>query len=511
MSSSSSSGSETDSDEDTVSSLEIEDFKDDSGRWSDEVSSSEDSSSSDEDSTDVTSEESSFNNKKGKVTLESESSASSDSFESDSSESSEESKPKLKSAMKKTAAIVSDSEDSSDESERKVKSAMKKPALKKPAIKSNSSDDSDRHVKSAAKKPATKSALKKTVIESSDSDDSSNESEPKTKSAMKKTPAKSEKKQSSADKSSPNGSHSKSRSSDLKKPAVKQATKKIIVNESDSESSDESEPKSTIKKSSSKQSRKDSNELAPPGISEDAYKRFFSKPVELSPEKESTRIVSNEPSLAHSQLMIKHVEDEVKKRRDELNSSQHSLKSCENIIHGMNKDLLGSMDDIDDTVIGDISIEDESKNYKDFPKRPRSEMAVLRDKREMRLAKVRERIRAKEQAKERESDTKKMKEFESKINGGAGLDMSENARRERAYGWYTRMAMPSKDDMKQRVAGMPASSGVRVEDVDLLPWSVSGRMVNVAKMQKYINEGFKKKIAPRPRRPIKPDSDSESS
>ena len=488
---SSSSGSdETDSDEETVSSLEIGDFEDASGGWSEEVSSSEaGSSSEEEDSSDGTSEESSFNNRKGRATLESDSSSSSGDFESDSDESSGNSepnskpaikipvvqptmkKPAVKSVVKKPAVDESESDDSSsDESEPKVKSPMKKPV-----------------VQLAMKKPEIKSAMKKPAKEDSDSDDSSSdESEPKVKSALKNSLVKSAIKQPAV-------------KSAMKKSVPKSATKKST--ESDSDASSKPKPKSASKKPVVKPAKKKSDDIAPPGISKDAYKRFFSKPVELSPEKQSSRVVSNEPSINHSKMMIKHVNDEMKKRLDELNSSQHSLRSCEDLIQGMKKDLLGSMDDIDDTIVGDISIQDESKKYKDLPGRPRSEMAVLRDKREMRLAKVRERIRAKEQAKELESDSKKFQEFESKINGRVGFDMSENACRERAYGWYTRMAMPPKDEMKQRIAGMSASSGVRVEDVDLLPWSASNRMVNVAKMQRFINEGFKKKIGPR--RPMK--------
>jgi hypothetical protein len=90
--------------------------------------------------------------------------------------------------------------------------------------------------------------------------------------------------------------------------------------------------------------------------------------------------------------------------------------------------------------------------------------------------------------------------------------MSDDARRDRAYAWYTRMSMPARDDMKERVDEMRASAGIGVEDVDLLPWGASGKRVNVAKMQQFINAGFKKKVTCKKKAAAAPaaaDSDSD--
>jgi hypothetical protein len=87
---------------------------------------------------------------------------------------------------------------------------------------------------------------------------------------------------------------------------------------------------------------------------------------------------------------------------------------------------------------------------------------------------------------------------------GPTLDMSDDARRERCYSWYTRMAMPSREDMKTRLKDMPSSTtGVTPDDVDLLPWNDKGSIVNVGKMQRFINAGFKSKFTSR--RGKKPD------
>lgn len=122
--------------------------------------------------------------------------------------------------------------------------------------------------------------------------------------------------------------------------------------------------------------------------------------------------------------------------------------------------------------------------------------------REMRLAKARERI---EKKKEEEAKKQEQKIIEERNNAGK-LDMSKAARVERAYSWYTRMAMPTREKMKQRVEFMPASSGVTPDDVDLLPWNARGTFVSVAAMMRMnrtaSNSGNKAKNSD--------DSDSDS-
>jgi hypothetical protein len=95
---------------------------------------------------------------------------------------------------------------------------------------------------------------------------------------------------------------------------------------------------------------------------------------------------------------------------------------------------------------------------------------------------------AKEEAERREKEEAELA-LESKATI---LDMSEDARRLRAHTWYSRMGMPSRKIMKERVDMMPFSVCVSVEDVDLLIWNYNCEMVNVGKMQKFINAGFKK-------------------
>jgi hypothetical protein len=104
--------------------------------------------------------------------------------------------------------------------------------------------------------------------------------------------------------------------------------------------------------------------------------------------------------------------------------------------------------------------------------------------REMRLAKARDRIEKKKEEQEAKAAEDKMKEQPQK------LDMSKSGRVERAYSWYTRMAMPNRDKMKERVQFMPASAGVTPDDVDLLPWNARGTFVSVAAMMRMNRTGF---------------------
>lgn len=98
--------------------------------------------------------------------------------------------------------------------------------------------------------------------------------------------------------------------------------------------------------------------------------------------------------------------------------------------------------------------------------------------REERLERAKERIEKENEEKEQ----KERKEKNAKMN--VAHDTSEKARIERAYTWYTRMAMPSREKMKERIALMSSTTGVTEEDVDLLPWNARGTFVSVATMMK---------------------------
>lgn len=101
-----------------------------------------------------------------------------------------------------------------------------------------------------------------------------------------------------------------------------------------------------------------------------------------------------------------------------------------------------------------------------------------------RLQRARERIARDKtlvQEKEKQAEEKRKQE-EAKQKE---FDMSEEARRDRIYQWYSRCGQPNRKELKRRVAAIKHKEGVTVEDVDLLPWNFNGSMINVSKMLEY--------------------------
>ena len=108
-----------------------------------------------------------------------------------------------------------------------------------------------------------------------------------------------------------------------------------------------------------------------------------------------------------------------------------------------------------------------------------------RQERAARLEKAKERIRLQEQDKKDEAETqRKMKALKATPKKTAA---SEYDRRERAYQWYTRCGMITKEKLKIRIKTIPHCD-ITNEDIDLLPWMTGDRIVNVAKMMQYARE-----------------------
>jgi hypothetical protein len=99
----------------------------------------------------------------------------------------------------------------------------------------------------------------------------------------------------------------------------------------------------------------------------------------------------------------------------------------------------------------------------------------------VRLARARQRIEKEKALAKRQEEEENIRQ--AKANKPAELDMSEAARRDRAYQWYSRCGQPNRKDLKRRIAVMKKSdAGVSTEDVDLLPWNFNGSLINVSKM-----------------------------
>jgi hypothetical protein len=78
---------------------------------------------------------------------------------------------------------------------------------------------------------------------------------------------------------------------------------------------------------------------------------------------------------------------------------------------------------------------------------------------------------------------------EDKEGNIRGTELNEKL--ESVYQWYTRMANPIRKDFKRRVADME-SIDITPEDVDLLPWNLTGKMVNIAKVNAIIRASILK-------------------
>jgi hypothetical protein len=104
----------------------------------------------------------------------------------------------------------------------------------------------------------------------------------------------------------------------------------------------------------------------------------------------------------------------------------------------------------------------------------------IQEERRLRQESIRSRIAAEEaeakrKKKEKEEEERKKKEKTfSKSN-------NERARVERAYGWYSKLGLPSRENFKKKIK-LIASIDITAEDIDLLPWNGSGTIVNVAKL-----------------------------
>jgi hypothetical protein len=56
---------------------------------------------------------------------------------------------------------------------------------------------------------------------------------------------------------------------------------------------------------------------------------------------------------------------------------------------------------------------------------------------------------------------------------------------ERAFEWYTRLGMPTRTEFKRKATAMESINLTPI-DIDLLPWNLTGRAVNVAKMNAMV-------------------------
>ena len=169
----------------------------------------------------------------------------------------------------------------------------------------------------------------------------------------------------------------------------------------------------------------------------------------------------------------------VKERLESLDDSKHASAEAEErrrlVAQKSDEDMLRSMQSMQ--VYNELFEEQKNKIKKKTAKRDKlaveMKLGARKALRRLKMVDVRARIE-----KENAEKAKKQKAPE--------MDMSETARRERVYMWYTRTAMPNKKLLTDKIMKLPADAGVSVEDVDLLPWDERGMRVNIAKMNQVM-------------------------
>jgi hypothetical protein len=121
----------------------------------------------------------------------------------------------------------------------------------------------------------------------------------------------------------------------------------------------------------------------------------------------------------------------------------------------------------------------ELKHMEDENRRKTLENArkKLQDERKQRQEKIRERIIAEEVEAKRKKEAKKAAQPAVPTTE----KNTDKARTQRAYSWYTKLAMPKREILKKKILLIPTID-ITEEDVDLLPWNARGTMVNVPKL-----------------------------
>eukprot|EP00977_Amphora_coffeiformis_P007710 scaffold1690_cov182-Amphora_coffeaeformis.AAC.67 len=231
----------------------------------------------------------------------------------------------------------------------------------------------------------------------------------------------------------------------------------------------------------------------------DKYLRDYDGP--LAEDKELLKL---QASLEKCQLKLQELDDEiakdretrqqdideakesvrrtsraVKERLEALEESKHASSEAEErrrlVSKKSDEDMLKAMASM--KTYNDLFEEQKKKIAKKTHKREKlaieMKLGARKALRRLKMVDVRARI-------EKENAEKAKKEK------GPGLDMSEKARRERVYMWYTRTAMPNKKLLTEKVKKLPVDAGVSVEDIDLLPWDERGMRVNIAKMNQVM-------------------------
>jgi len=189
-------------------------------------------------------------------------------------------------------------------------------------------------------------------------------------------------------------------------------------------------------------------------------------------EKQQLALGKNYVGTEETERSVRLVRETSVRFKNAMDDSAHSLAKMN---EQLEKDaaLLSSGDDEDDELamkkVEDFSFADMKKGSKvtttesSAVKQAQLARQVRELKRQERLQRAMERI-------EREKEEKLDKERKEKLRA-LEVNDSEDARRDRIYSWYLRMAMPNKETFEDKVALLPYTAKVTVEDIALLKWN----------------------------------------
>jgi hypothetical protein len=106
---------------------------------------------------------------------------------------------------------------------------------------------------------------------------------------------------------------------------------------------------------------------------------------------------------------------------------------------------------------------------------------------QLRMMKVEEEhTRKREERRRKREESMKMRMAEAEDTRGVVIPAHRDDRLKCAFLWYTRLAAPSRKELKRQIA-IQVSMDITTEDVDLLTWNKTGtRVVNMSFMNNII-------------------------
>lgn len=202
------------------------------------------------------------------------------------------------------------------------------------------------------------------------------------------------------------------------------------------------------------------------------------------PGKSSLDLRANEEA-------IRQMNENSQRMQRTLDESRHSIVSTESMMDDLARNLDDELSRLQDELsVAESMVTAREQEYISQTRNAKERLQnraldEKRRKREERLERAKERIENAERRKEDDGFNARQNKLLQEMKNQE-IDMSEKARLERVYNWYTRAGMPHKTDFIERVEMLPRSAGVSVADVELLPWDKRGKWVNVAKISSQL-------------------------